>query len=182
VLSFYIGNGDRLLRFEMNADMEYDGEHTIIEAMFEFGNSIEDNWMFFVRVGDGDNSNVTFVQWDYEEISDMGFYINNITLFQDDIEPITFKSQWNQDSGDFVLAYIGSRDNGEFAGVLTMDENDFRLRLDDVLPADSDDSLMIEISTETGVQIDEIRFINIDKWGSSLIQSVMRLVLSGIFS
>jgi len=177
---FYVGSEDRLLRVETIADIEYDGEASVLRADIDFGNSKNDTWTMSSRYIDGDNEEMLSILWDFEERS--GKYVNTIKIIPDDpINSVTLVSEWNERSGDFILAYVEGRERNELAGVFTTNDKNFSIKLDDIFPEDSGDSLIIEISTEIGVQINEISYTNIDRWGSTLIERVMSMILSEIF-
>ena len=177
VLSFYIGGGDRLLRMEMNADISYNYYPTEVTAVLDFGRSVEDDWVFDIIFEDLYTTAMYAIHWTFEERA--GNYINTITVSEDTTNTITLISEWNISRFDFSLTYISDQEKSTITGVLTTDENNFYLRLDDLFPENTSTSLKIEVSTQTGVQIDEINYINIDNWGIALIESVMRLLPGG---
>jgi len=180
VLSFYTNSESRLLRFEIDADIIYDGNREENKVSFDFGSSIEDNWVFdFSAISDYGSNNI-FASWDYEV--HLENYRNTVHIAGDDIESITLISDWNKDNGDFELAYISRWDMGEITGVFKPADNSFRLLFDNVLPESSYSSLKIDIHAETGSQIERISYINIDRWGRELSGLLMRFILGGIFS
>ena len=180
-MQFFIDRNDRLIRTEINADVEYDRESTEFIATFDFGNSLEDTWIFEFHVIDEYSTENLLILWDFEDLP--GNQRNTVNIITtNDLDSITLISDWNQDSGDFALVYIDRWEKNELTGVLTTDDKNFRIRFDDFYPENSDDSLKIEILAQTGAEIDEIEYINMDKWGSALMESIMRLIIRGLLS
>jgi hypothetical protein len=179
VLSFYIGGGDRLLRAEVNADISYNYYPARTKVVLDFGRSVEDDWLFDIDFEFDDlfAAQKFTIYWTFEEHS--GNYTNTITIAEGTTDTITLISEWNINRYDFMLSYINGPEKNTITGVFTTDDKNFYLRLDDLFPENTSNSLRIEISTQTGVQIDEINFINIDSWGTALIESVMRLLPGG---
>jgi len=180
-LLFFINSDDRLIRAVINADMEYDRESTEFIATFDFGNSIEDTWVFEFHVIDEYSTENLSIFWDFEDLP--GNQRNTVNIITtSDLDSITLISDWNQDSGDFALVYIDRWEKKELTGIFTTDDTNFRIAIDDLYPDSSDDSLVIEILAQTGAEIGEIEYINLDKWGSALIESIMRLIVRGLLS
>jgi hypothetical protein len=177
ILSFYVGRGDRLLRVEINADISYNYYPSEVIAVFDFGRSVEDDWVFDIYFEDLYTTEKYTVFWTFEERA--GNYINTLAITTSATDTITLISEWNIDRYDFTLAYINGPEKNTITGILTTDDKNFYLRLDDLFPNNTSTSLMIEVSTQSGVQIDEINYINIDSWGIAFIESVMRLLPGG---
>ena len=177
-LFFLINGNDRLLRTVVNADMEYAGENTELIATFDFGKSIEDDWVFSFFIKSDDDTDMLAIKWSFEENS--GTQVNTIEITTADMDFIILVSEWDENRGDFTLAYIDGRERNEITGIFTTDNKNFRIKLDDFYPENSDDSLIIEILAQTGAEIGEIEYINLDKWGSALIESLMRLIMGGL--
>jgi len=199
-LLFYIGRNDRLHRLQINADTEYDGERSQMKATLDFGSSIYDSWVLDLhRAGDSlasdktannylvyggiadssINESTTMIQWDYRVQSDK--QINSIRITSSETGPIYLNSEWEQNNGSFTMAYVAGSGSNELTGYFIPDDKNFLLTLDNAFPADSHHSLAIELSTETGTQIDEIEYINLDKWGESILQSLIQLFMSRMF-
>jgi len=177
---FYVSNEDKLLRAELTADMEYDGERSELNAEFDFGNSINDTWVMNSRYNDSESDRTISILWSFEERSDNR--VNTINVIHDDpTDSITVISEWDEKNGDFMLAYIEGKNRSELTGILTIEDKNFRIKLDDIYPEDSSDRLLIEISTETGAQIKEISYINIDRWGYAMMEALMSLIINGLF-
>jgi len=177
-LLFYVGQDDRLLRVEIVVDQEYDGEPSEYTVVFDFGTSIEDDWVFTYSAIERGSTDTYEIKWTFEEQS--GRYTQSIEISENDKEMFSLLSTWNESRGDFSLAYNMGNSGNSIKGVLTTDDTNFQIELDDLFPESSNNSLLIGISAETGVQIDEIDFINIDKWGSALIEAVTRLIIGGL--
>ena len=180
ILRFFIGRDNRLLQLYISADVIYDERNAEIRASFDFGTSIEDSWVFDFFVLDGSDSSKFFVLWDYEVHSQN--YRNTVHITGEDIESITFTSDLNKDIGNFALTYISRWDMSMFTGVFTTDDENFRLLFDNVLPDSSDNTLKIEILAETGSKLDEISYINIDRWGNELVGVILRFLFGRIIS
>jgi len=175
---FYVGQDDRLLRVEIVADIEYDGDDSEYTVVFDFGTSLEDDWVFTYSTINRGSTDIFEIKWTYEEQS--GRYTQRIEISENDKEIFSLLSTWNESRGDFSLAYNMGTSGNSIKGIFTATEEDFQITLDDLFPATSNNSLLIGISAETGVQINEIDFINIDKWGNALIEAVTRLIIGGL--
>ena len=197
---FFVGRNDRLHRLQINSDTEYDGDRSQMKATLDCGNSIYDSWILDLhRVDDSTandnivndnieygsisdnalNESTTKIQWDFRVQSDKQF--NSISITSSDVEPIYLNSEWDQNNGSFRIAYATGSGQNELTGYFIPDDKNFLLTLDNVFPANSHQSLAIEVSTETGTRIDEIEYINLDKWGESILQSLIQLFMSRMF-
>ena len=176
-LSFYIGGGDRLLRMVLNMDISYNYYPTEVIAMLDFGRSVEDDWVFNIIFDNLYTAENYAIYWTFEEQS--GNYINTINIATGTTDTITLISEWNINRYNFTLSYINGPEKSTITGIFTTEDKNFYLMLDDLFPNNTSTGLMIEVSTRTGVQIDEINYINIDNWGIALIESVMRLLPGG---
>ena len=179
ILLFYIDREDRLLRIEIIADMEYDGESAELKATLDFGRSVTDTWMLELSVVGNHSSETITVFWDYEEHS--GSYRNTVHIIASDMDSITLVSDWYQSNGDFSLNYIDRWNSGKITGNFTTDDKNFRLAFDDFYPGGSGDRLKIEVLAQTGAEIGDVDFINIDKWGNALIEAIFSLIMGGVF-
>jgi len=177
-LVFFIGRNDRLLRMVVNADTVYDGESAEANVTFSFGDSINDEWEFSFLVTSGDNTDTMTIQWSFEEQS--GKQVNTIRITTVYMKSFTLMSEWDEDSGNFTLAYEDNRERNEITGVFTTDDKNFRIEFDNLYPANSGATLLIEVLAETGANIGEVEYINIDKWGNVLLEAIMRLIMSGV--
>ena len=170
-LSFYIGSGDRLLRYELNTNMRIDGERIRMSMSFDFGASATDRWVLRAEA-EGETMRIN---WDYKERSNS---IENTITYSMQSETITLVSLYSPTRGDFTLSYEVDyssgwySDEGEITGVFTEDSNGFRLSFDNLMDPDYDETLTIEIIGEAGANIKQIDYINIDEWGKNFITDV----------
>ena len=171
MLAFYIGNGDRLLRYEVDLNARFDSERIRGSFSLDFGASVTDRWVLRVDA----NGETVRVNWDYKERSNS--IENTITFTVQDSETITLMSVYSPTKGDFTLSYesesrYGGSDYGEISGVLTEDSRGFRLSLDNLMDPDNDEVLTIEIKGETGANIRQVEYISLDKWELALIDKL----------
>ena len=176
--TFNIGKSDRLLSMIIDADLEIDGERGQIETTLNFGTSVNDTWTMIIHAaGDGYRETMS-IHWLYD--SQSGNHTNTIKLMVGG-PSISLLSQWDENSGRFKLAYEdGWSDNG-ITGSFKHDGKSFNLNLDDLLADDSDSKLIIELSAKPGSEFKEVDFINIDKWGNTLIDTITDLLMGLIF-
>jgi len=178
-LMFFIGEKDRLVRFVINSDIEYNGENLEYGVTFDFGNSITDTWMFSFWTAKNNDIEMLSINWSYDDFSET--YINTVLVTATDMAYTIFSSEWNKDNGNYIFSYDDGYDTYEIVGNFTLDDTSFRLMLHDISPANSDSNFTISILAEPGAQIDKINYINIDKWGNALLESVIRLIFGFIF-
>lgn len=178
VFAFYIGNKDRLLRAEINVDIEYDNNQIEMSTMFDFGKSIDDDWVMEIWTRESGSAENYSITWSYDKTSDV--YTNSITIYTGTMDSFVLTSEWDINRGDFTLSYADRWDRSELTGILTTNDKDFRLSFNDLFPNDPYTGLSIEISTRAGAQIKEISYINVDRWGASLIESITRLIISSL--
>jgi len=176
-VGFYIGSDDRLLKMTVNTDMEYEGEKVDFDASFGFGNGVEDDWIFIIN-SDGISDNFEII-WSYN--SQSGNHINTLDINIDSSSTVLV-SEWDDNTGRFKLSYSSILlPGGEITGNFTFDDDSFQLKFDNLLSEQTNGRLLIDLSAKQGAQINEIDFINIDKWGSALIESLTKLLLGLIF-
>jgi len=192
--TFHIGKDDKLLQVFINADIEYNGESSEFLVNFVFGNPTV-NWTFFISNTTANYTDVVTVVWSqYTErssvqVDNLNISISNRNETGSDINSfnsIDLTSTWYQDTGDITLRYLGSEDfefeSTEITGNFTTGEKSFRLILDDIFPDNASDSLRVDISARPGSQFEEIDYVNIDRWGISVFETIARLLLSGLLS
>ena len=171
-LTLFIGDGDRIMLMELDADVTFMTERVQFSASFDFGASVSDRWVFKVEAGGLTAS----IEWDYTE---NGASRENIITFSFDDVKLALKSDWSTDSGDFTLAY--SLDNGswvqtgELSGVFLLDSNGFRLSLDIPIGYYSSEKLALDIKGEFGADIKQIDFINVDQWDIEVLYKLESL-------
>jgi hypothetical protein len=168
-ISFFVGRGNRLLRAEVNTDFRYDGERAGLRATFDFGSSVTDRWVSNITVTDSHGRNSARIVWNYNERS--SGIENSITITADGEDPITLTSVWSPNRGDFTLSYDDGWSDGEITGVFTYDNDGFRLEFDD-LSQNHNESLTIGIIVQYSAQIRQIEYINLDRWGETLINKL----------
>jgi len=192
--TFHVGRDDKLLQVFINADLEYDGESSELIANFVFGNPTV-NWTFSLSNTTANYTDTITVRWShYTERSSVQVDNLNISISNrnrnktgSDINSrntIDLTSTWYQDTGDLTLRYLGSVDfefeSTEITGYFTAGDNSFRLILDDVFPDDISTRLRFDITARSGSHFNEIDYVNIDKWGRSVFETVVRLLLDGL--
>ena len=177
-LSFFIGRGDRLLRFKAHTDTEYDGERNEIKATLDFGRSVHDSWVLDASIiGENDEETIT-IEWDYGEYASERINIIDITVNGE--APIQLFSMWETNGGNFRLHYAAGLETRQFSGVLTTTDNSFYIAFDDFYADSPNESLIIEVVAVKGAQIGDIEFINIDKWGNSILD-LFGLIMPALF-
>jgi len=176
--SFFVGKGNRLLRMDTSIsynDAMYTGERAVSQGTCDFGASPKDRWVFSLTSTDSISSYEAKVIWDYKERSNG--VESTLTIESSASDPVSLKLLWIPDSGDFLLS-VGDRWNEyEVTGAFTADDKGFRLELDD-LTGDPYMYLTIGITAEYGAQIGQIDYINLDKWGESLIEKLEDLFIN----
>ena len=170
-LSFYISNSDRLLRFDVNANLRVDDERYRFSASLDFGASATDKWVFRVTA-DGDTVKLV---WDIKERTSS--FENIITITYSD-ESITLGCVWSPSRGDFEITY--EQDYGPYytaqwgletwslSGVYREESDGFRLTFDNVMDSYYNETLSLDIVAQRGSSIKQINYINIDKWDRNL--------------
>ena len=178
ILSFYVGRGDRMLRFEIDADISYDGDSVSIRTAFDFGTQSPDTWVLDISItGHNDDSSIKIV-WYYLELA--GCLENTLTVVLDESDQITLTSFWLPDVGDFSLSYVNGDGNGDqvvVTGTFLAAGDGFRLIFKDLFTPNDERSLTFEIAAVSGAEINQIEFINLDLWGEVLTQRFGQLVV-----
>ena len=165
-LSLYIGKGNRLIRLEVHADVKVDSERVRVQATFDFGESATDRWVANMTVNAGSNKTTMRVVWDYRDRSN-GIE-NTITISVDGDDQVVLRSLWSPKSGDFSLSYDDGWSEGEITGSFKENDKGFVLEIDNLSPG-YNDYLSFSIKAQSGAQIRKIDYINLDKWGETLI-------------
>ena len=175
LVAFYIGGGDRLVRLDINADLEYDREKGDLEITLDFGSSADDLWVFEMNTHDDSGRSSYRLEWEMNETSRGGETV--LRASSDDSwssSETSFILDWT-DRGNFTFSLDG--DWGRemlFSGVYDKNNDGFSLVIDDPF-ADSfwNQSLVLEISaTRRSGHIDDISFINVSEWNQSLIDKI----------
>ena len=177
-LSLFIGNGNRMLRIELDMNIRIDGERIRFNASFDFGESVNDRWVFRFNA----NGTTGKITWDYKERSNS---IENTLTISDDDFSVTLRSDWSPTKGDFTLsfeqddAWWGPQ-RGEFSGNYIQDNNGFKLSFEIPSGYYDDDNISIRITGERGANIKQISYINIDKWDWDLINRLEEFFAYGL--
>ena len=185
-ITLYIGEGERLLLLEADADLLIDGERTSIGVSFDFGASATDRWVFAITA-DGETVTMT---WDCKERANS---IENVLTISHGSDTFTLVSDWSQGKGDFVITYRypyryeDAEDasewaiEGELTGELREDANGFTLYLDNALLDPNDGAILkVEIIGEYGASIKQIEYVNLDRWIEHMFEIVGGLSNAGI--
>ena len=177
VVSMYIDRNDRLLRIELDADFEADREQTQFEMSIDFGVSAHDTWVLEVDMLDDFSNTTNLIEWEVNETARGGETI--LRVIEDNgrrggAATNELILDWT-DRGNFTLSIQDEWERDTLlTGVYTSDGEGFNLVIDNPF-ADSmwDEYLHLEISTSRRSEaIEEVDFINISEWGSSLIEDL----------
>jgi hypothetical protein len=177
-LAFYIGSGNRLAQASLNVDMNNRqwNERFIFNATLDLGSHAMDTWRLDMRMTEewnGSRWDDSFhIEWTYSEFggrhdhrivfSEPGGWGNDVNFF----------SNWDEGSGRFTLGFSDRWDEGSFGGTFNVHSADsFSLNFDPMV-VDWDTTLNIGISTTGDAQIRNVDFINIDRWGWTLIDAI----------
>jgi|GEM_PF-4100699 len=174
VLTGFIDRQDRLLHLDLLADITFDETRSGARASFDFGLSLYDRWILeLTSFDDYDSSSVT-VKWDFSDYNNIAE--NTLILETGNVDDmLTLSSHWSADTGAFLLAYnTYAAGRGELTGYFTTSDEGFALTFDSLLPEYSRFDLSVEIAGQQGADIPEIEFINIDRWGLSLMLNILR--------
>ena len=171
--SFFIGRGNRLLRVETRSDIRYDDERMGIRISIDFGASAKDNWTLNANVSIGSDRNTTKVVWEYEERTNV--VENTLTITVDGDDGLSATLLWSPKNGDFRLTMNDGWSEMEITGGFTSDDKSFHLELDNLYSSD-DEYLAIEIDVASGAKIKDIEYINVDRWGETLIDKVEDMI------
>jgi len=178
-LAFYIGRGDRLLRMELYAYMGFDSEWVEIAVTLDLGASVYDLWILEITVTDDFGTESVSIVWEFSE-NPRGFIVNTMTATSyhprgDDT--VVFVSAWSPGSGDFTLSYEDDWGLESISGVFLLDgDGGFSLVFDD-FDMGFGATLSIGITTTIGAEIEEIEFINLDRWNEALFSLMIGQML-----
>ena len=188
IWDLYIGQGDRLIRADLDIDMTVDRRHMGLGrervgllASFYFGLSIYDSWEFDLTFIDGANRERVFFVWGYSDGS-RGIE-NTLTVstgLDAESESAAMSSHWSPDSGRFTLSYRDQWDSGSLSGVFNVQRGGFNLQLDH-LPMGGNNTLSLDITASPGAQFEPITFINISQWSHSIMGNLLDLLRRFIF-
>jgi len=169
VLSFFVGSKDRLLRVELNADVTFDRNNSVISGFLDLGSSALDLWEMEMSVTERGSTETVSATWNYRERS--GSIENILTFSAGYMRPITMSSVWSPERGDFTLSYDDGWGKQELSGVFTVEGKGFYLSFDDLLVSYyTGGRLTLEFWFDPGSQIRQVDFINIDRWDFAILE------------
>ena len=180
--SFFIGRGSRLLRIETRTDIRYDDERIGVRVTMDFGASAQDRWTMNVTVSEGSDRNTLRVIWKYDERTSA--IENSLSIEANGNDALYLKLLWSPKNGDFRLTVDDGWSETEITGGFTSNDSGFHIKLDDLNPND-DEYIAFGIDAVYGAKVNEIEYINLDRWGETLIEKfeglMDNLLRSGIF-
>jgi len=165
----FIDKNDRLARIYFYTYINFDGSETDISATLCFGTSVNDEWMLNASYTASESFDYITLKWNYEDRTRI--QINSITAETNNIEPFTAVSEWDRTQGHFMLTFADNDDSRTVSGNITTTESNLYIKFDEIRFDDSGNKLNAEITTQTDIRIDEIDYINIDKWGSTILEA-----------
>lgn len=176
-LTFFIGRGDRLLRMEACSGFLYDSAEYEITATLDLGASGADCWALDANVSNRDNCSQYRIAWDYyERPSSVESVVSAVWDCDELVHAITL---WTLDSGELSLSYKAGQDSWELPGVLLIGDGGFSLELHDAGLSNAG-SLTARIDFANGAEISRIEYVNLDRWGDTLIPKLEALIRDAI--
>jgi len=178
--AFYIDRQDRLKLVHVRVDAEFHGEKVFIRTGIDFGLTAMCDWMFGVTVISDDVPRFNRMVWEIREGLDE---IENFLRFYFDGLSEDLSLIWSTESGRIYLKFPDSWGHEDISGVLLVYEDAFSLYIDS-FPLTLDipftrflsPEMEVVISAESGAQIREIEFVNIDGWGQEIVQRLGSLL------
>jgi hypothetical protein len=189
VLAFYIGSRDRLLRVDLDGNVRMSGDRVQFNLTLDLGSSATDVWALRGSLTDRWGESEFEAVWDTRMQGNRHIHTIDISTASDGRsgDTLTLTSEWNHQNGDFIFLLAetgrwGSWEEELLNGNFRVDGDTFRLRFEHSDHWGSGfQEFSIEVSTEAGSFIRHVDFINIDEWGSSLIDSVTRAFFNLMF-
>ena len=180
-IALYVGKGDRLLRIELNTEIEIDRDMSEISIMLDFGTSAHAIWFLETNVVENGVRTGTAFEWAMRETSRGGeaslSFIEEIAFGVVTTELIL---EWT-DRGAITLSVIEYHNREEvLTGMYTSNGDGFRLTIDDPNVSSYYGERMdleITVSRRSG-QIPEIDYTNISEWGTQLIEKIEEFIYS----
>ena len=177
LVTLFVGRRDRLLRLEIDANLEFDRERTRTKISLDFGSSARDTWVLEMNTDD----ETYIIEWEINESSRGAEIILRFTEeYRNWSESFEITLDWS-DRGDFTLSHREGRERETLlSGTYTSDRNGFRLTLDDPFVSTGwGETLHLEISTASrSGRIPQIDFINVSEWDLSLIDKLEDFIYS----
>ena len=176
IIGFYIGSSNRLVRLEVNADIEYDRERGELEFSLDFGSSAKDLWVLEMNTYDDYSNSYFKIEWEMNESSRGGgeTVLRTITDQGWGVYETSLILHWT-DRGLFTFSVVSDWDSLDiFSGTYDKTSDGFSLIVDDpFVNSYWGESLMLDISAERrSNHIDDITFINVSEWDQSLIDKI----------
>ncbi|MCL2456272.1 MAG: hypothetical protein FWD19_01830 [Defluviitaleaceae bacterium] len=152
--AYYIGAGERLLRFVYDIDMEVLGDPAQFKMTFDTGNSATDEWRIDIDANLPDFGKVfAKIVWNVREENGNHIHQFDVTAGDGGWLNLTFAITMdrNPQTGDFIV----SNGNSEvFRGNFTVNGDNFNLRF-------AVEDVSFEMSTTSGVNIRNVDFVNL---------------------
>jgi len=185
IVSLYIGSRDRLMRVELDADLEHDRDRAQFEGFWDFGSSAHDTWVQELNMFERGDRVTSTIEWDIRETSRGGE--TTYRTVNDDrwgVFTTEITLDWTN-RGNFALSlrddWGGNRTL--LSGIYTIDNEGFNLVIDDPFADyfwDESLQLQLEISAARGAdRIGEIDFVNISDWDMRLLDRLENLFDNG---
>jgi hypothetical protein len=159
-MSYYIGAGERLLRFAYDFDFDILGDAMQFKMTFDTGNSATDTWRIDIDANIPNVGKVfAKVVWNVREEDGNHIHEFDVTAGDGGWLNLTFlvTMDWNPETGDFVLANGSSE---IFRGNFKVSGDTFNLRF-------NVEDVSFEMSTTNSVNIGNVDFVNIMDMGAA---------------
>ena len=175
-LVLYIGSRNRLNRAELSLDLRLDGERLRFSLDMDFGESATDRWSFSATVIDSGMRETFSVVWNIRETGDRYSHTIALSGGGDEVE---LRSDWNSRTGAFTLSIADSAPwgiNASIDGTFRPDGNrGFTMSFESDRNSRTDWRFDISSRGEHNISVPS-NFINIDEWGTRLIDDLERAV------
>jgi len=131
LLTFYIGENDRMLSAALDVDLLVMDERVWLNLSLDMGLSAMDTWRLDINGMQWGQYFTFYATW--EIVDDGDTYINVITFNFGDGDMIIITSEWDPASGEFTFSHLeenyswGWRTECAFSGLFTTDGETFRL-------------------------------------------------------
>jgi len=172
-IAFYIGARDRLVRIDINGTIKTFDEEVQFGVAFDLGNSATDTWRMDVSFDDGWNSGTVRAVWEIQEVG--GRHVHEISMRDPRTGTMSFTSDWNPSSGDFIFSLSEDGWNDELLrGNFVTSGGTFRLSFNiEERNSWRDSDTFIEISTARGANIGNVDFISIGDITMDMVEGIV---------
>jgi len=178
-LAFYLGARDRLLAIRFETEVVVNGEEFLLNAVVDFGAYAKDVWSIEVTATfDNETANVYSV-WEIDQIGNThvhSFDFGIVDYYDDFAASMMVISNWHSESGRFDFSFAQTENNRQvssgnlFGGIFRTDGETFTLIFEHEWESWGDhNELMIQISTESGANIRNVDFVNINTLDEAFI-------------